>query len=134
MTPTRTNTPTLPYGATPLGNTGRLPAGHPVDTLTEAQLQGTITDMATLLGWRWYHTHDSRRSVPGFLDLYLVHAGQRRVMLREIKTTKGRLSPAQRDWLADLKAAGQDADVWRPADLTSGRILSELRGVTGQDS
>lgn len=114
---------------TTLSHTGRLPAGHPIHTLTERQLQGTITDMATMLGWRWYHTHDSRRSPAGFLDLYLVHAIQKRTMLREIKTTKGRLRPAQRDWLADLRAAGEDADVWRPADLASGRVLAELRGA-----
>lgn len=131
MTPTRTNTPTLPYGATPLGNTGRLSQGHPVESLTERQFQGTVEDMARMLGWRIYHTHDSRRSQPGFPDLVLVHP-KHGVLWRELKTVKGRVSPAQRDWLADLMAAGEDADVWRPADLTSGRILAELRRVTRQ--
>ncbi|MEO9246443.1 VRR-NUC domain-containing protein [Citricoccus nitrophenolicus] len=100
-----------------------------MDALTEKQLQGTITDMATMLGWRWYHTHDSRRSAPGFPDLVMIHTGQGRTIWRELKTAKGRVSPAQRDWLADLVAAGEDAAVWRPADLASGRILAELRGV-----
>lgn len=113
-----------------ISNTGRLPTNHPLNTLTERQLQGTITDMATMLGWRWYHVHDSRRSAPGFPDLVMVHTGQARTIWRELKTTKGRVSPAQRAWLADLEAAGEDAAVWRPSDLASGRILAELRGDT----
>ncbi|VXA93085.1 VRR-NUC domain-containing protein [Citricoccus sp. K5] len=113
---------------TTLSATGRLPAGHPIHTLTEKQLQGTITDMATLLGWRWFHVHDSRRSPAGFPDLVLVHPGQGRTLWRELKTAKGRVSPDQKVWLADLVAAGEDADVWRPADLASGRVLAELRG------
>lgn len=113
---------------TTLSPTDRLPTGHPVDTLTERQFQGTVEDMARALGWRIYHTHDSRRSAPGFPDLVMIHVRQKRTLWRELKTARGRVSPSQREWLADLLAAREDAAVWRPTDLASGRILAELRG------
>ncbi|MCQ9367356.1 VRR-NUC domain-containing protein [Brevibacterium sp. 91QC2O2] len=94
---------------------------------TEAQFQSQVVAMARSLGWMSYHTHDSRRSDPGFPDLCLVHPGRARVMWRELKTETGRLRPAQRDWLGALADAGQDAGVWRPSDLVSGRIGRELR-------
>lgn len=56
----------------------------------------------------------------GLLDLILVRD---RVLWREIKV-KAKVTPEQQAWLDWLRAAGQDADVWRPEDW--GRILSEL--------
>lgn len=85
--------------------------------MTEAQLLAAVRQLARLRGWRCYHTHDSRRSEPGFPDLVLVHAGHRRLVFAELKTETGRLSAEQRAWLADLDAVGAEAHVWRPADL-----------------
>jgi hypothetical protein len=127
---TRTDNTTLPTG-------NPLPAGPQAARLatlatragaiTEAQLQGTVEQMATVLGWRWYHTHDSRRSVPGFPDLAMVHAGQRRVLFAELKSERGRLRREQRAWINDLDAAGQEVYVWRPVDLVSGLVLATLQ-------
>lgn len=98
--------------------------------MTEDQLYYAITSgsrkqpgLCTQLGIRWFHVHDSRRSVPGFPDLVLVSA---RIAYRELKSDEGILRPEQREWRDALRAAGADWDIWRPRDLTSGRIRSEL--------
>ncbi len=83
--------------------------------------------LCVLLGITWYHPHDSRRSVSGWPDLAL--CGRRGLILRELKTAAGRLSAAQRQWGERLSVAGADWGVWRPADLTSGRIVRELESI-----
>ena len=109
--------------------------------MTEAVLQARTEAAARQLGWLAYHAPDNRpvtarsgrRYVqhvePGFPDLVLVHAGQGRILYRELKTQGGRIRPEQTRWMGDLEAAGADVGVWRPADLLSGRIVSELRGT-----
>ena len=102
--------------------------------MTEAQFLTALTTgtrsrpgLCTLLGITWYHPHDSRRSVSGWPDLAL--CGRRGLILRELKTATGRLSRAQRQWGERLTTAGADWAVWRPADLTSGRITRELESI-----
>lgn len=81
--------------------------------ISEADLQRTIIEYAQLNGWLVYHTHDSRHSAAGFPDLTLV---RERVIFAELKSEKGQLSADQQVWVARLKAAGADAQVWRPSD------------------
>lgn len=95
--------------------------------MTEAQLLAKIRYLGRFYGWRTYHTHDSRRSEPGFPDLVLVHAGQHRVIFAELKTATGRTTPEQDAWLADLTAAGVEAYLWRPADLP--RVIPRTLGA-----
>ena len=80
------------------------------------------------LGLLRYHTHDSRRSPSGFPDLVIVGD---RVLYRELKTAKGKVTDAQAAWLHALVLAEQDACVWRPADLLSGLIGRQLAALTG---
>jgi hypothetical protein len=68
--------------------------------VTEKQLQAQVVQLASLTGWRCYHTFDSRRSAPGFPDLLLVRPP--RCLFVELKTTTGRLRPAQAAWLEAL--------------------------------
>jgi hypothetical protein len=90
--------------------------------IREKQFQAWVEQAAQLLGWRYYHPYDSRRSVPGYPDLTLVHAGQGRVIFAELKTQTGRVTTAQREWLDDLEQAGQEVYVWRPEQWVSGEI------------
>lgn len=94
---------------------------------SEAQLQNHVIQLAEATGWTWHHETDSRRSKAGFPDLVLVHPS-RGVRWIELKSTTGRVRPDQKRWLETLRAAGEFAEVWRPADVVSGRIIDELRG------
>lgn len=87
--------------------------------LTEKQFQAQVCKLAQMLGWRIYHTYDSRRSQPGFPDLVLVHRGKQRVIFAELKTSTGKLSIHQKLWLQELAAVASVAEsvevcVWRP--------------------
>ncbi|HZC06449.1 MAG TPA: VRR-NUC domain-containing protein [Ktedonobacterales bacterium] len=97
----------------------------------EAAFQAAVIELAQLTGWLVYHTHDARRSAPGWPDLALCKPP--RLLLIELKTTHGRLRPEQLVWLTALAGcAGIEAAVWRPADwptieraLVSGERLSD---------
>lgn len=89
---------------------------------SEVSFQDAIIAAARYLGWKVYHTHDSRRSPAGFPDLVLV---KDKVLYREVKTEKGRLTREQADWILALRAAGADAGVWRPSDWDA--LEKELR-------
>lgn len=107
---------------------------------SEASFQSTVLQLAELHGWRTYHTHDSRRSNPGFPDLVLVRDGV--LIFAELKSETGRVSPAQTEWLGELEGVAQrvarpSADgptfpvqvyVWRPRDWESiVKVLSRCR-------
>jgi hypothetical protein len=106
--------------------------------MTEDQLQEAVIDLAHLLGLRVAHFRPARIGPPGrerwvtpveadgkgFPDLVI--AGGSEVIFPELKSDTGRLSPEQKLWQAAL---GSRFRVWRPADLQSGRIESELRAI-----
>lgn len=94
---------------------------------SEKDLQTHVVGLARGLGWMSYHTFDSRRSDRGYPDLHLIHPITGASLFRELKSTKGRLSPAQVDWSAALRTAGHDFAVWRPADVVSGAIVMQLQ-------
>ena len=97
--------------------------------MSEATLLAQVRALARALGWLGYHTHRSDRSEPGWPDLVLVRGD--RLLYRELKTSTGRLMPAQQTWLDALRAAGADASVWRPEDLLEGRVEAELARPRG---
>lgn len=91
---------------------------------TEKAFLQQVREVAGLCGWLCYHTHDSRRSEPGFPDLVLVRSPS--VVFAELKTDTGRLTPAQAAWLEALKqCSGIEAHVWRPGDWDA--IVSRLK-------
>lgn len=100
---------------------------------SERELQDHIIGVARALGYLAYHTHDSRRSEPGYPDLHLVHPVRGVSLFRELKSTKGRISPDQKKWGAALTAAGFDFAYWRPADVVSGAVLHQLQKVGTAD-
>lgn len=95
--------------------------------MTERELQDAVTELATLLGFDVYHTHDSRHSAAGFPDLVLMHERRQVVLFRELKTELGAVSPEQARWLDGLRRAGYDTGVWRPREWLDGTVERELR-------
>jgi hypothetical protein len=100
--------------------------------VTERQLQNAILEAAALLGWRSYHTFDSRRSQPGFPDLVLVRTGH--LIFAELKAAKGRVSDQQQQWLDELLAVSVGSHrvqvyVWRTAHWLDGTVLSVLKAT-----
>jgi hypothetical protein len=96
--------------------------------MSEKELLEAIRELAGWCRWNVYHTHDSRRSEPGFPDLVLAHK-DRGVLFVELKSEKGKLTKEQTGWGAVLLAAGADWRVWRPADWSDGTIREALQGA-----
>ena len=91
--------------------------------LTEKEFQAQVVDLAKTLGYRVYHPWLSIRSERGWPDLALFKPG--RFLLAELKTDKGKVTDRQTEMLADLKAAGVEVHLWRPADFDA--IVEVLR-------
>jgi hypothetical protein len=81
--------------------------------MTEAELQAEVIKAVHQFGLMVYHTHDSRRSQPGFPDLVIVGSS---VEFWELKSETGKASPEQREWIFALKQAGNYAGLFRPSD------------------
>lgn len=101
-------------------------------TLSEKVWLAQVRQMASLYGWRTYHTHRSDHSEPGFPDLVLVRANPRSdwgsydLIFAELKTERGKLTGPQHGWLEDLRRVpGIRAEVWRPSDRETVRALLE---------
>lgn len=83
---------------------------------SEAHFQQQLTQLAGFYGWTLrYHTHDSRRSNPGWPDLVLCRPPE--ILFLEVKTAKGRVRPEQQEWIAALTACGLEAWIVRPVDF-----------------
>jgi hypothetical protein len=105
--------------------------------MSEDDLLRTVLDMAQRLGVRAAHFRPAKTDKgwrtpvqgdgKGFPDVVLAGAGG--LLFRELKSDRGALSPEQRAWLSTLLGADADADVWRPTDLTGGRIEAEIRAL-----
>ena len=88
-------------------------------TLSETDFQNTVIEVAELHRWLVYHTHDSRRSAPGFPDLTMVRDGM--LIFAELKTEKGELTEDQAQWIAELdnvrlRTGATRVFLWRPCD------------------
>jgi hypothetical protein len=93
---------------------------------SEADLQSAVLDLCRRLRLLTYHTHDSRRSHPGWPDLVIVEPRSGALLFVELKTNTGRLSPAQQAWLHAL-GRRHLALVWRVEDWRSGHITELLQ-------
>lgn len=97
--------------------------------LSEAEFRGQIDDLASLLGWESMHVDPLRTSggiwrTPthgslgkGWPDTVYVSPQRGRVVFVEFKRELGDTTDDQERVLAVLRAAGQEAYVWRPSDL-----------------
>lgn len=93
--------------------------------ISEREWQSQVTQAAEMLGWSWAHfrpamtTKGWRTPVSGplgagFVDLVMVRGD--RLIMAELKSQAGRLTPVQRNVLDVLRPAAE-VHVWRPADL-----------------
>ena len=103
----------------------RLAPAKPLADLVEKELQQQVVSLFRACGWHGYHTHDSRRSQPGFPDIVLI---RERVIYLELKTEKGHLSDRQREWLRALLNAGAEVYLVRPRHLDMLARLLAHRG------
>jgi hypothetical protein len=81
--------------------------------VSEADFEALVRRYAALRGWRLMHIYDARRSAEGWPDLSLVRG--ERLIFAELKTARGKVTPAQQEWLGALAGVpGVLAEVWRP--------------------
>ncbi|WP_258069654.1 VRR-NUC domain-containing protein [Arthrobacter sp. SX1312] len=97
--------------------------------LSEKDFQERVVQTAKLLGWMTYHTYDSRRSEPGFPDLVMIHRVRETILVRELKSMKGKTTLPQQQWLAAFALLGIDSGVWRPDGILDGSIVETLKGA-----
>ena len=98
--------------------------------VTEKSWQGTVIAVAKTHGWMVYHTHDSRKSAPGFPDILAISPTRSRLVVAELKTSIGVVSPEQDRWLkafAEVRTSPM-VYIWRPGDL------EEINEVLGGQS
>lgn len=83
--------------------------------VSEREFMEQVRQLAELQGFLIYHTHDSRRSNPGFPDLFCVRNGK--ALAIELKVGHNRLTTAQEEWLVQLQAVpGIETFIFRPDD------------------
>jgi hypothetical protein len=105
--------------------------------MSEAEFQTEVLHEAKRLGWWCFVVPRNvakcprcgsklfKWTNPGWPDLVLLRLfGPPRLMVRELKTNNGNASGSQNAILHTLRAAGVDADIWRPRDWV--RIEREL--------
>jgi hypothetical protein len=91
--------------------------------MSEASFLQQVKGLAYIHGWTLHHSQPSLTRTgrylttgsPGFPDVVLVHK-DKGLIFAELKTTKGKLSEAQENWLAMLNRHAE-VYVWRPDDL-----------------
>ena len=97
--------------------------------ISEKDFLEQVRELARYEGWLSYHTYRSTRSEPGFPDLVLVRPP--RLIFAELKTEKGRVTPAQRLWLDVLGRCNEvEAHLWRPSDWD--QIVEKLKREQGE--
>jgi len=106
--------------------------------MSEAALQAAVLDLCRLRHLLVHHCRPARmpsgqwatpiQGDAGFPDLVI--AGRRGLLLRELKSEHGQVEAGQAVWANRLEVARVDFAVWRPSDLASGRIATELGAIT----
>jgi S-formylglutathione hydrolase FrmB len=100
--------------------------------MTETELQEQVRAYCADLGLFHYHTHDSRHSAKGFPDSFIMNKRTGQIMFRELKNATRQATGEQKAFAYACAAGGHDWALWRPADLDSRRILTELCDLAGR--
>jgi VRR-NUC domain len=92
--------------------------------LSEADWSRRVLDAAKLFGWRFAHFRPAQtvkgwrtamQGDKGWPDLVLLRPP--RLILAELKSDTGRVSPEQSDWIAQLaEVPGLEVYIWRPSN------------------
>lgn len=87
--------------------------------ITEKQFERQVKELAKMFGWLYYHTWRSIHSPAGFPDCVMVRGS--RLIFAELKSEKGKVSPAQEEWLDALIGVAKQTNFqeiqvyqWRP--------------------
>lgn len=98
----------------------------------EKSFTDQILEVAVWYGWRRHHDRPGRtvagwrtaiQGDPGFPDLVLLRRD--RLVVAELKSRRGKLTPEQLCWLEDWRQVGAEVYVWRPSDWDDiARILA----------
>lgn len=98
-----------------------------VQTMTELELQGAVSDAAMLLGWTVKHIRDSRgQDWVGMPDLLVYRLGV--CFWVELKRFGQVATPIQLQQIIGLREAGQKVYVWTPLHWVTGEIEAVLNG------
>ena len=84
-------------------------------SITEAEFERQVKQLAATFGFSYYHTWRSIHSPAGYPDCCLAKPG--RLVFAELKSDKGKVSEKQQEWLDDLEATGAETYVWRPSQF-----------------
>ena len=87
--------------------------GEAYKAVSEKDLQSAVMEQLRRMGWKCYHTFDSRRSEPGYPDLTAVKGS--RLMFVEFKTEAGKVKASQIEWLDALIEAHDEVYLVRPS-------------------
>ena len=92
-----------------------------VAAMTETDLERFVRYLTAQRHLPAFHVINSRRAVTltGWPDWTIVGT---RVIFRELKSQRGKVTPSQQALGEAILAAGGDWAVWRPADLKDGSI------------
>src|SRR3990167_179988 len=84
--------------------------------VSEKQLQESVRQCAIRNGWKFFHPLWMQRSDPGWPDCVMIRGA--RLVVAELKTMTGKVTPAQQEWLDAWRATGAaEVYVLRPCDL-----------------
>lgn len=98
------------------------------EAMTEKELMQSVLDCARLLGWKTYHTFDSRRSEYGFPDIVAIRRDPDRVLVAELKREGKHPTEKQLLWLSYFDAVGIPVYVWTPSSWLDDSIQRILEG------
>lgn len=108
--------------------------------MDEDKLQQVVIDRANHWGWLVAHFRSARTAAGGwvtpvaadgrgFPDLVMVHPSVGRLLVVELKSQKGKVTPEQQEWLTAVMVVSDQAPgqlvwsaVWRPEHLFDGTV------------
>ncbi len=97
-----------------------------VPRVTERVFQSQVEQYARMMGWLVSHALLSIGSVAGFPDLICLRGGE--MVVAELKSTTGKTTEAQEQWLFSFRAVpGARVFVWKPDDASWSEIEQVLR-------